>query len=78
MPKTGEQNRRSLFDDPFFNRFFGSPMLRDRSQNKVENIGSGVIVTKEGLVVTNHHVIEDASIRIVMRDKRNLMRLVTE
>ena len=66
------QNRRSLFDDPFFNRFFGAPTFRDQSRVKVENsLGSGVIVAKEGLVVTNHHVIADASeIRIVMRDKR--------
>ena len=64
------QNRRSLFDDPFFNRFFGAPTFRDQSRGKVENsLGSGVIVAKEGLVVTNHHVIADASeIRIVMRD----------
>ncbi|MCL0072084.1 Do family serine endopeptidase [Thermodesulfovibrionales bacterium] len=48
-----------FFDDPFFRRFFGDrfdmPLKR-----KVTSLGSGVIVTSGGYILTNHHVIEGA------------------
>lgn len=61
-----------LFDDPFFNHFFGGMMLPDMPGRGVQNsLGSGVIVRPDGLVVTSNHVIEDADeIRIVLSDKR--------
>ena len=63
----------SLFDDPFFRRFFGDALPfgaapRARVQN---SLGSGVIVRPDGLVVTNDHVIENADeIRVVLADRR--------
>ncbi len=59
-----------LFDDPFFKRFFGEGFggSRERVQN---SLGSGVIVDAGGLVVTNHHVIKQASeITVVLADRR--------
>ncbi len=61
-----------LFDDPFFRRFFGERFSfggpREREQN---SLGSGVIVAPDGLVVTNHHVIEKADrIKVVLADRR--------
>ncbi|MEO0617793.1 MAG: Do family serine endopeptidase [Pseudomonadota bacterium] len=67
---------RSPFDDdPFFRRFFdrrggGFGIPRQRMQN---SLGSGVIVSEGGVVVTNNHVIKgggDAEIKVVLADKR--------
>ena len=59
-----------LMDDPFFRRYFG---LREPATDApLQSLGSGVIVdAEEGLVVTNHHVIADASqIMITLNDGR--------
>ena len=62
-----------LFSDPFFKRFFGEDfgmlgLPRERVQN---SLGSGVIVSPDGLVVTNHHVIEgSAEVTVVLADRR--------
>ena len=55
--------------DPFFERFFGGRGLgRPRNQN---SLGSGVIVSENGLVITNHHVIKDADdVKIALADGR--------
>ena len=50
--------RSPLMDDPFFRRFFG-PNLENRPQ-RVTNLGSGVVVSADGYILTNHHVIEAA------------------
>lgn len=57
-----------LFEDPFFRQFFGDIAPgRPRAQNA---LGSGVIVGG-GLVVSNFHVVKDATdIRVVLADRR--------
>ena len=50
-----------MFNDPFFKRFFGDQFGNQFKQNKVQrSLGSGVIISKNGYIVTNSHVIENA------------------
>ena len=55
--------------DPFFERFFdGFAQERPRVQN---SLGSGVILSPDGVVVSNHHVVGAATeIRVVLADRR--------
>ncbi|HEY0353336.1 MAG TPA: trypsin-like peptidase domain-containing protein, partial [Enterovirga sp.] len=66
-----EKTRRNAVAEEFFRRFFGDGMggpPRDRVQR---SLGSGVIVDSSGLVVTNHHVIENMTeVRVALTDKR--------
>jgi Do/DeqQ family serine protease len=66
------QTRSPFFDDPVFRRFFGgqSPFGLPR-QRVQQSLGSGVILDAKGLIVTNHHVIENAEeITVVLNDRR--------
>ncbi|MBT3532837.1 MAG: trypsin-like serine protease, partial [Rhodospirillaceae bacterium] len=66
-------SRSRLFDDPFFRRFFGERFggtgrKRQRQQN---SLGSGVLLTGDGMIVTNHHVIDGADeITVALSDRR--------
>jgi serine protease Do/serine protease DegQ len=60
-----------LLDDPFFKRFFDLPDVLPR-EKQTESRGSGVIVdARQGYVLTNHHVVDDADeITVTLRDRR--------
>lgn len=62
-----------FFNDPFFRQFFGDQFGQGQPQpQKEESLGSGVIVTSDGTILTNNHVIDGASeIKVELSDKRD-------
>ena len=66
-----------FFDDPMFRRFFGEPPRdgsRQRPQpqfHKERGLGSGVIVTKDGYIISNNHVVDSADeIKVALSDEK--------
>ncbi|MHB1246396.1 MAG: Do family serine endopeptidase [Sulfuriferula sp.] len=67
--------RNPLADDPIFKRFF-SEHPNSRSQ-RVNSLGSGVIVSSNGYILTNHHVVEAADeIQVALHDGRTVLAKV--
>lgn len=66
--------RSPLFDDPFFRRFFGDRFGAGnglRRRERQNSLGSGVLVSADGMIVTNHHVIAGADeITVALSDRR--------
>ena len=72
MVKTQANQMSPFFNDPMFRQFFGDQFGGGKPHAEREQaLGSGVIVTSDGTILTNNHVIDGASdIKVQLSDKR--------
>jgi len=62
-----------FMDDPMFRQFFGDRTPQQMPEQKRSGLGSGVIVSTDGYILTNHHVIDGAEqIKVDLNDGRTL------
>ncbi len=67
------QRTQSFFDNPAFQRFFGERFSIKPRVKRENSLGSGVIISSNGLIMTNNHVIQDAEeIWVVLADGQAL------
>jgi S1-C subfamily serine protease len=71
--RTVNRNIDPLFEDPFFRRFFGEELPRGPMQERLRGQGSGFIIDKSGIVLTNSHVVNQADkVTVTLKDGRTL------
>jgi serine protease Do len=65
---------RQFFGDDFFRHFFGTPPGKGSGgKQTVRGLGSGVIVSPDGYILTNNHVVDDAQkLTVILTDKKKL------
>src|SRR3954468_17143353 len=86
-PKNASFNSPQTFDEPFFRRFFGDEFNGGNRGNgngnvkpqlpKQRGLGSGVVISKDGYILTNNHVVDNADeIKVAFSDGREFVAKV--
>jgi Do/DeqQ family serine protease len=69
--KQVKQKTHPLLNDPIFNQLFGDQLERRQRRRTETNLGSGVIISADGYIITNQHVIDGADeILVLLSDGR--------
>lgn len=69
--KIVRNQNQNMPDDPFLRQYFGSRGMPQQQDSTSQGLGSGVIISSDGIVLTNNHVIAGAdSIVVTLSDKR--------
>jgi serine protease DegQ len=69
--KKPKRGKHPLLRDPFFKKFFGDRDRDGEGEDEESSLGSGVIVSAEGYILTNNHVVEAADdIEVALADGR--------
>ncbi len=59
-----------FYNDPFFREFFGN-LFPHEYNREIQSLGSGIIISSKGEIITNAHVIADASkIKVTLSDEK--------
>jgi len=75
--KVVAQQKPKLFNDPLFKHFFGEGGTSVPRKRLETSLGSGVIISERGYILTNNHVVEGADeIQIALKDGRNAEAVV--
>src|SRR6266446_4837541 len=60
-----------LLDDPFFRQFFGVPFENVPRERREQALGSGVIISEDGYILTDNHVVDGADeVKVVLADDK--------
>ena len=73
IPGRETENNAGLPDNPLFRQFFGNQLSGPRKMYTPpeHGVGSGVIVTKDGYILTNNHVVDNADeVKVTLNDGR--------
>lgn len=69
--KTVQTQVPDFFNDPFFQHFFGNNLPTPSQKEIVRGIGSGFIVSANGRIITNAHVVDGAdTVKVTLKDGR--------